>query len=117
MVEQLVNAFISPAHAEGAAAASAQQSGMSMAVMFVIFILFFFFAIWRPQNQRAREQRSMLEALAKGDEITTVGGMVGRITKLGDQFLTLAVGNNVEVLLQKSSVASVLPKGTIKTIE
>ncbi len=116
MIEQLVNVFISPAYAD-TAAASPQQGGFSMAVMFVVFILFFYFAIWRPQNTRARETRSMLDALAKGDEITTVGGMVGRITKLGDQFITLAVGNNVEVLLQKSSVASVLPKGTIKTIE
>lgn len=117
MLEQLVSAFITPAYAATAAEAAPQQGGLSFAVMFLVFFVFIYFAIWRPQNKRERETRTMLESLAKGDEVTTVGGIVGRITKINDKFVTLTVGSNIEVLMQRSSVASVLPKGTIKSVE
>jgi preprotein translocase subunit YajC len=118
MVEQLLNIIVTPAYADVASVVSgSQQSGTSFVVMFGIFFIFIYFAIWRPQNKRLREQQSMLTSLAKGDEVVTVGGVIGRITKVGEQFLTLSVTNNVELFLQKSSVASVLPKGTIKSIE
>ena len=118
MVEQLLNIIVTPAYADVASVVSgSQQSGTSFVVMFGIFFIFIYFAIWRPQNKRLREQQSMLTSLAKGDEVVTVGGVIGRITKVGEQFLTLSVTNSVELFLQKSSVASVLPKGTIKSIE
>ncbi|EKD70632.1 MAG: hypothetical protein ACD_46C00465G0001, partial [uncultured bacterium] len=85
--------------------------------MFVIFFLFIYFAIWRPQNKRAREQKNMLSALAKGDEVMMAGGMIGRIAKISDQYITLTIGTNMDILMQKSSVVTVLPKGTIKSIE
>ncbi len=118
MLEQIVNAVISPAYAQpGIPEAAGQQGGMSFAVMFLIFFLFIYFAIWRPQNKRERETRTMLDGLAKGDEVTTIGGIVGRISKINDKFITLTVGNNLEMLMQRSSVAGVLPKGTIKSFE
>jgi preprotein translocase subunit YajC len=117
MMEQILNLVITPAYADVAAAATPQQSSLSFIMMFAVFFVFIYFAIWRPQNKRAREQQDMLSSLAKGDEIATVGGVIGRITKISDKVITLSVANNVEMLLQKNSVISVLPKGTIKSIE
>lgn len=120
MMETLLNVIAAPAYADNgavAAAAGAQQSSLSFMIMFVIFFIFIYFAIWRPQNKRAREQQQMMSSLAKGDEVMTAGGVVGRISKVAEQFVTVNVANNVELLLQKSSVVNVLPKGTIKSIE
>ncbi len=120
MMETLLNVIASPAYADdgmAVGATSAQQSSMSFVVMFVIFFIFIYFAIWRPQNKRAREQQEMMESLTKGDEVMTAGGVVGRISKVAEQFVTVSVANNVDLLLQKSSVINVLPKGTIKSIE
>lgn len=115
MIDQVLNFFISPAHAEAAAKAP-EQSGMSFIVMFIIFFVFIYFAIWRPQNKRAKDQQDMMSALAKGDEVMLAGGMLGRIIKLTDQYATLAIANDVDVLVQKSSIVTVLPKGTLKSI-
>ena len=118
MMEQLLNGLISPAYADAASmGAGSPQSSMSFVLMFIIFFIFIYFAIWRPQNKRARDLENMMESLTKGDEVMTAGGVVGRINKLNEQFLTLSVANNVDLLLQKTSVVSVLPKGTIKSIE
>ena len=117
MMEQLLNFFVPNAYAD-AAAASPQGGGMSLIMMFAIFFIFAYFAIWRPQSKRAKEQQALLSSLAKGDEVVTVGGLLGRISKMTDQYITLSVGvNNVEIVMQKSSVATVLPKGTLKSIE
>ncbi len=117
MMEQLLNLVVSPAYADaGAAAGSTQQSSISFVLMFGIFFLFIYFTVWRPQNKRAKEAQAMMSALAKGDEVVTAGGIVGRIAKLHDQFVTLTVGENVELHMQKSSIVTVLPKGTIKSI-
>jgi preprotein translocase subunit YajC len=119
MFEQIMNVFVSNAHADTAApmAAGAQGGGMSFVMMFVIFFLFIYFAVWRPQSKRAKEQQSLMTSLTKGDEVMTAGGMLGRITKLTDQYIGLAIANNVEILIQKSSVVTVLPKGTLKSID
>lgn len=117
MMEQVTSFFMSNAYAE-TGAASPQGGGMSMMVMFAIFFVFAYFAIWRPQSKRAKEQQTLLGSLAKGDEVVTVGGVLGRISKINEQYITLSVGtNNVEIVMQKSSVATVLPKGTLKSIE
>jgi preprotein translocase subunit YajC len=117
MLEQILNSLVTPALADtGAASGSSPQSSMSFVIMFIIFFLFIYFTIWRPQNKRAREAQDMLTALSKGDEVVTAGGIVGSIINLNDQFITLAVANNVEIHLQKSSVVNVLPKGTLKSI-
>ncbi|STQ89973.1 preprotein translocase subunit YajC [Iodobacter fluviatilis] len=86
---------------------------MSFLPMIVIFVLFYFMLI-RPQQKRAKEQQAMLAALAKGDEVVTSGGMVGRITKVNEQYVTLELADGVEILFQRSAVAARLEKGTIK---
>lgn len=119
MFDQLLSFLVGNAHAEPVAttAAPAQASGFSFIFMFVIFIFFIYFAVWRPQNKRAKEQATLLNSLAKGDEIITAGGLLGKITKIAEQYITLNIANNVDIVVQKNSVVNVLPKGTIKAIE
>jgi preprotein translocase subunit YajC len=119
MMEQLLSFFVSNAHADTVNTMPAAQpgGGYSFVIMFVVFFLFIYFAIWRPQSKRAKEQQNLLNALAKGDEVIIAGGLLGRITKMTDQYLTVALATNVEVVVQKASVVSVLPKGTLKTLE
>lgn len=118
MMEQLVSFLITNAHAEAAGSMGGPQNGgFSFLVMFAVFFLFIYFAVWRPQSKRAKEMQNLLNSLAKGDEVVTAGGIVGRINKITDQYIVLAVANNTEMVMQKSSVVSVLPKGTLKAIE
>jgi preprotein translocase subunit YajC len=83
--------------------------------MVAIFVVFYFLLI-RPQQKRAREQRELLGALEKGNEVVTGGGLVGRISRLTDQYVTIEVAPNVEVTVQRGSVTQLLPKGTLKSI-
>jgi preprotein translocase subunit YajC len=105
--------FISPAHAQGAASAMPGGDLMAFLPMIAIFVVFYFLLI-RPQQKRAKEAKAMLEALQKGDEVVTAGGVVGKITKLSDQYASLEIANGVEVAFQRSAIATLLPKGTIK---
>ena len=73
-----------------------------------------YFFILRPQTKRAKEQRELINNLAKGDEVVTSGGLSGKITKISDDFISLAISDNVEVQMQKNAVTAVLPKGTLK---
>lgn len=82
--------------------------------MLVGFIAIFYFLLWRPQQKRAKEHKNLIENLAKGDEIATGGGLMGRITKISDDILTVEIADGVSVLVQKPAVAMLLPKGTIK---
>lgn len=86
-------------------------------VMLGGFLLIFWFLIWRPQQKRAREHKQLLANLTKGDEVVTSGGIIGKVTVVTDDFLTLNVGSSVELRFQKSAVAAALPKGTMKTIQ
>jgi preprotein translocase subunit YajC len=88
---------------------------MSLLPLILIFVVFYFFLI-RPQMKQAREHKQMVEALAKGDEVVTSGGLLGRITKIGDTFIHMEIAPNTEVKIQKHSVTAVMPKGTIKTL-
>lgn len=115
-MEAVLNFLVSPAYAD-VPAVPQQGGGFSFIIMFVVFFLFIYFAIWRPQSKRAKEQQSLLGSLAKGDEVMTAGGLLGRITKITDQYVALSIANNVDIMMQKSSVVNVLPKGTIKSIE
>ena len=90
-----------------------QSSLMSMLPLVLMFVVLYFVMI-RPQMKKQKEHRTMIEALAKGDEIVTVGGILGKVSKLGDNYLTLEVAANVEVQIQRSAVVQVLPKGSIK---
>ena len=102
--------FISNAYAAGA---SASNELMSFLPLVVIFVLFFFMII-RPQMKAAKEQRAMIAALQKGDEVITSGGIVGKISKVSEAFVSIEIAPNTEITVQKQAVQSALPKGTIK---
>lgn len=105
--------FISDALAEGGAAAS--QGDPITALLFPIGLLFlFYFFLIRPQSKRAKEQKEMVASLNKGDEILTQGGILGKITKVSESFITLEISENVTITIQKSAAGTLMPKGTIK---
>lgn len=107
--------FISSAFAQTAAGGGDMMSSFgSMLPLLLMFVVLYFVMI-RPQMKRQKEARAMIEALAKGDEVATAGGLLGRITQLGDQYLTVEVARGVEVQLQRTAVVQVLPKGAYKS--
>lgn len=108
--------LISTAYAQ-AAGGQAQQGFdiMSILPMVAILVLFYFLLI-RPQQKRAKETKAMLDALQKGDEVVTAGGIVGRVTKLSENYVGVEIADNVEVNLQRPAISLVLPKGTIKAL-
>lgn len=105
--------FISSAFAQSAAGGDVQSSLMGMLPLVLMFIVLYFVMI-RPQMKKAKEHKAMIEALSKGDEVVTAGGMLGRVAKLEDGFLALEVSSGVEVQIQRSAVVQVLPKGSVK---
>jgi len=105
---------IASAYAASAAPAS-RQNLMSILPMFIILILFMYFLIIRPQSKRAKEHRELMASLKTGDEVVTSGGVLGKINKISDNFIVLEVAKDIEITMQKSSVAASLPKGTIKS--
>ncbi|MCI0505559.1 MAG: preprotein translocase subunit YajC [Gammaproteobacteria bacterium] len=112
--------FISNAWAEGAAGAGAgapPESGlMGFIPLILIFVLFYFLLI-RPQAKRAKEHKQMVETLAKGDEVVTNGGVLGRITEVGDSFISVEIAEGIVVKVQRNAVASLVPKGTFKSTD
>jgi preprotein translocase subunit YajC len=106
--------IISPAFAQ--AAPSGDPGYIGLLPIVLMFVLLYFLMI-RPQMKRAKEAKAMIEALQKGDEVITAGGVVGRITKLGDAYISLEIAPNMEINVQKSAVQVLLPKGTIKSIQ
>jgi preprotein translocase subunit YajC len=106
--------FINSAYAQAAGGAGG-QSILSALMLPVLLLVVFYFLLIRPQNKRAKEQREMLSKVAVGDEIATTGGILGKVTEVGEQFLTLEIAAGVSVKLQKFQVALVLPKGTVKS--
>jgi len=108
--------FISSAYAQ-TADGTAQQSPWTSFIFLGGFILIFYFMLIRPQSKRAKEHKALIEAIGKGDEVITAGGILGKVTKVDEQYVAIVVADNVELKMQKSSVSAVLPKGTIKSIE
>jgi len=106
--------IISSAYAQ--AAGGGYPGFIGFLPIILMFVLLYFLMI-RPQMKRAKEQKSMVEALQKGDEVVTAGGIVGKITKLSDQYVTVEVAPNTEVVVQRSAVQVPLPKGTLKTLQ
>ena len=102
-------------NAWGQAGAPAGDGGMIQLVMLVVLFVVFYFLLIRPQTKRVKEHKKMVESLEKGDEVITNGGLLGRISQLGDNFLVLEVATNTEVKVQRQSVAAVMPKGTMKS--
>jgi preprotein translocase subunit YajC len=107
---------ISPAFAQ-ASGAPAAGGGFESLILIVLMFGVLYFLMIRPQMKRAKEHKSLIEGLQKGDEVITSGGMLGRISKVSDNYVTLQVADNVEVQVQRPSVQLVLPKGTIKNIQ
>lgn len=105
--------LISNAFAAGSATGGPDLMGFLPLV--VIFVLFYFMLI-RPQMKRAKEQKNMLDALQKGDEVVTSGGQLGKIVKVGESYVSLEIAENVIVNVQKQAITTLLPKGTIKSI-
>ena len=91
-------------------------AGGGMESIFLIVAMFavLYFLMIRPQMKRAKEHKAMVDALQKGDEVITAGGVLGRISKVGEAYVSVEIANNVEVQVQRSAVQTVLPKGTLK---
>jgi preprotein translocase subunit YajC len=108
---------IANAYAQTAGARpSAGQGFMSMLPMLVILIGFMYFLIIRPQSKRAKEHNQLIANLKKGDEVVTSGGLLGKINKIADNFISLEIADNVEITIQKSAIGTSVPKGTMKSI-
>ena len=107
--------FETAAHA--AEAGATPGPGYMDLLLLVGFVGIFYFLLWRPQSKRRKEQLALMTGLAKGDEVVTAGGIVGRVTKVEDDFIKLQVSNNVELRIQKSAVGATLPKGTLKSLD
>ena len=106
-----MNFFINDAFAQSAGAGQSADF-MSFLPMIFLFVVFYFLLI-RPQQKRQKEHRNMVIGLAKGDEIVTMGGVLGKITKVDDNFITVEVAKGTEIRVQKMSVQSMMPKGTV----
>ncbi len=87
---------------------------MSFLPLIIIFVIFYFLLI-RPQMKRAKEHKKLVAELGNGDEVVTNGGLLGRITKVGESFVTVELAENVQIKVQRHAIASVMPKGTIKS--
>ena len=106
--------FISNAYAQSGGSTEQQLLGfLPIVLMFVVL----YFLMIRPQMKRAKEHKAMIEALQKGDEVVTSGGILGRISKVDAQYATVSIAENTEIVIQRHSIQVVLPKGTLKTIE
>ena len=107
--------LINPAFAQGGA--PGPGGGFESLILILLMFAVLYFLMIRPQMKRAKEHKSLIEGLQKGDEVITAGGLLGRINKVSDHYVTLQVSDNVEVQVQRPSVQLVLPKGTLKSIE
>lgn len=107
-----MNFLISDAVAQtgGAAGSSSIMTFLPMVALFAIF----YFLLIRPQQKRQKEHRNMVAELARGDEIVTMGGMLGKITAVGENFITVEVARDIEIKVQRASVQAMMPKGTYK---
>jgi len=108
--------FISEAFAQTAPAAGADSmfGGLGSMLPLILMFVVLYFVMIRPQMKRQKEHKSMIDALAKGDEVVTTGGMLGKIAKIGESYLTVEIANGVEIQVQRGAVVQVLPKGTVK---
>ena len=106
--------IISPAYAQ--AAGGGDPGFIGFLPIILMFVLLYFLMI-RPQMKRAKETKAMIEALQKGDEVVTAGGIVGRISKMGEQYVNLEIAPNTEISVQRAAVQMILPKGTLKSLQ
>ena len=112
----LLAPLIPIAYAAQATGPGPTQSPWTSLLLFGGMFLLFYVLLWRPQSKRAKEHRELVSGISKGDEVMTSGGLLGKVTKVSDDYMTVQVAEGVELKLQKSSVAAALPKGTINQI-
>lgn len=110
----LLFGFSLPAFAEGDAG---QMGVMGQVVFFAGFILIFYFLLWRPQSKRAKQHKELMGSISKGDEVISSGGILGKVTKVTDEYVTIEVNSSVSFSLQKAAITAVLPKGTLKELD
>jgi preprotein translocase subunit YajC len=108
--------LINPAWAQ-ASGGSPQGGGMESLILIVLMLVVLYFLMIRPQMKRAKEHRALVDSLQKGDEVVAAGGLLGRISRLSEGYVTLEVAEGVEINVQRPAVQLVLPKGTIKNIQ
>jgi preprotein translocase subunit YajC len=113
-MDSLLSFFVDNAWAQADGGATS-GSGLSALLFPVALIVVFYFLLIRPQQKKQKEHRQMVEALAVGDEVITGGGVLGKITEMGEQFLTVEIAAGVAVKVQRHTVATVLPKGSMKS--
>jgi preprotein translocase subunit YajC len=105
--------LIPEAHAQ---AQTSQADGLIQVGMIVFMLVVFYFVLIRPQQKRQKEHKNMLDAVEVGDEVSTHAGLLGKVRKIEDAYIVLKVADNVELRFQKSAIAAILPKGTLKSI-
>lgn len=107
-----MNFLISPAYAQ--AAGGSAGGGLSQILILVVFVAIFYLMLIRPQQKRMKTLQAMLAKLAAGDEVVTTGGILGRLTEVGEPFVTLEVADGVRLRVQRSQISQLMPKGTFK---
>ena len=107
--------LISPAYAQASGAVPQADTLLTFLPMVAIFVVFYFLLI-RPQQKKQKETRAMLDALEKGNEIVTAGGVLGRIVKIDEQYATIEIAPNTQMIVQRGAISQLLPKGTIKAL-
>jgi preprotein translocase subunit YajC len=112
----MMSFFLSDALAQGETAATTAGGSLMALLPLVLFAVVFYFLLIRPQAKRQKEHQKMVESLAKGDEIITVGGIAGRIAEIGENFALVEIADGVQVKVRRSTIESVLPKGTLKEL-
>ncbi len=113
-MESILNILIPAAAAQQTGAPSGGELGLMNLLFPIILIGAFYFLLIRPQTKRAKEHKQMVDAIKKGDEIVSGGGVLGRVTEVGENFAQVEIAENVQIRIQKQSVSSLMPKGTYK---
>ena len=109
--------FISDAIAEAAPAAAQQPDPLASLILPIGLVVLFYFFLIRPQSKRQKEHKEMVAGLQKGEEVITTGGLLGKVTNVGENFVTLDISKDMLIHVQKNSVQAIMPKGTIKELQ
>jgi len=116
----IMSFLISDVFAEttGSAASQSTASGLlSILPMIILLVGFMYFMVIRPQSKRAKEHKNLLDNLQKGDEVVTIGGILGKIEKISNDFMVISIADNTNITVQKSAISNIVPRGTMKTVE
>jgi len=108
--------FISNAYAQSASSPLGMDGNLASFLPIVLMFVVLYFLMLRPQMKRQKEQKSMIDALAKGDEVVTAGGILGKVVKVLEGYVTLEIANGTEIMVQKAAITMLLPKGTLKSM-